>query len=91
MTFDEIKQKVENGEKIYWKHEGYQVIKGKAGFFVVMSDEKLPLHAERQSKRVEINSKRNRVFFIVFFSFVQKCVIVCRGEFFWCEEQRTKS
>lgn len=34
MTFDEIKQKVENGEKIYWKNEGYQVIKSKAGFFV---------------------------------------------------------
>jgi hypothetical protein len=34
MTFDEIKEKVNKGETVYWKNEHYVVIKGKNDFFI---------------------------------------------------------
>jgi hypothetical protein len=34
MTLNEIKQAVENGLSVHWANDGYQVIKGEAGYFV---------------------------------------------------------
>jgi len=34
MTLNEIKYAVEKGRSVHWANDGYQVIKGEAGYFV---------------------------------------------------------
>ena len=34
MTLNEIKSAVEAGRSVHWANDGYQVIKGEAGYFV---------------------------------------------------------
>lgn len=38
MTLQEIKTAVESGRKVYWAHEGYQVIKDKLGRFLIVCE-----------------------------------------------------
>jgi hypothetical protein len=35
MTLQEIKTAIENGRRVYWKHEGYPVIKDGIGQFMI--------------------------------------------------------
>jgi hypothetical protein len=37
MTLTEIKQAVENGQKVYWSNENYEVIKDKIGQWLIVS------------------------------------------------------
>lgn len=36
MTLDQIKKAVDLGQKVYWKNEGYQVIKDKKGQYLIL-------------------------------------------------------
>lgn len=34
MKLEEIKESIESGKKVFWKHDNYQVIKGKYEFLI---------------------------------------------------------